>query len=298
MHTKKITISVALIQNGSSYICLQRKNKLYNNYIEFPGGKLLPGETKSNCLIREIKEELNINVNKFRFIGAIKHLYDDLLIKINVFKIFKYAGHIHSNEGRKIIMYNSMSNFNMLPTHHRILKLIKLPRLFKILTIKDFNNNALDITHYSSLRLRGISYDFYKKNIKNKLISQKFNGSIFIDYPYNVFWEDHYHGIHYTSNNLHHYDMYKKDSKIIYSASCHTQEDINLCNKKLFDFILISPVLRTHNVHSALKWSGFSELSEFSYLPTYALGGLSSQTDDYQKCFKHNGFGIAGISKI
>jgi 8-oxo-dGTP diphosphatase len=92
--------------------------------------------------------------------------------------------------------------------------------------------------------------------------------------------------------------MYKKDSKIFYSASCHTQEDINLCNKKLFDFILISPVLRTHNVHSALKWSGFSELSEFSYLPTYALGGLSSQTDDYQKCFKHNGFGIAGISKI
>ena len=89
MYTKKISISVALIQDGSSYICLQRKNKLYNNYIEFPGGKLLSGETESNCLIREIKEELDINVTKFKFIGVIKHLYDDLLIKINVFKIFK-----------------------------------------------------------------------------------------------------------------------------------------------------------------------------------------------------------------
>ena len=51
-------------------------------------------------------------------------------------------------------------------------------------------------------------------------------------------------------------------------------------------------------MHSALKWSRFSELSEYSYLPTYALGGLSSQTNDYQKCIEHNGFGIAGISKI
>ena len=298
MHTKKITISVALIQNGSSYICLQRKNKLYNNYIEFPGGKLLPAETKSNCLIREIKEELNINVTKFKFIGAIKHLYDDLLIKINVFKIFKYDGHIHSNDGREIIMYNSMSNFKILPTHHRILKLIKLPRLLKILTTDDFNNNVLDITRYSSLRLRGISYNFYKKNIKSKLVSEKFNGNIFIDYPYNASWEDHYHGIHFTSNNLHCYDQYKKDSRIIYSASCHTEEDINLCNKKLFDFILISPVLCSHNIYSAIKWSRFSELSEHSYLPTYALGGLSSQANDYQKCIEHNGFGIAGISKI
>ena len=299
MHTKKISISVALIQDGSSYICLQRKNKLYNNYIEFPGGKLLPGETESNCLIREIKEELDINVTKFKFIGVIKHLYDDLLIKINVFKIFKYDGHIHSHEAREIIMYNSISNFNILPTHHRILKLIKLPRLLKILTIDDFNNNeVLDISRYSSLRLRGISYDFYKKNIKNKFISQKFSGNIFIDYPYNIVWEDHYHGIHFTSNNLHHYDQYKKDPKIIYSASCHTEDDINLCNKKLLDFILISPVLRSHNMHSVLKWSRFSELSEYSYLPTYALGGLSSQTNDYQTCIEHNGFGIAGISEI
>ena len=298
MHTKRIAISVALIQNDSSYICLQRKNKIYNNYIEFPGGKLLPGETKSNCLIREIKEELDINVTKFKFIGVIKHLYDDLLIKINVFKIFKYDGHIHSNDGREIIMYNSMSNFKILPTHHRILKLIKLPRLLKILTTDDFNNNVLDITHYSSIRLRGISYNFYKKNIKNKFTSQKYTGNIIIDYPYNLDWDDQYHGIHFTSNNLHHYDLCKKDSRIIYSASCHTEENINLCNKKLFDFILISPILREHNMYLALKWSRFSELSEYSHLPTYALGGLSSQTSDYQKCIEHNGFGIAGITKI
>jgi thiamine monophosphate synthase len=171
--------------------------------------------------------------------------------------------------------------------------------LLKILTVDDFNTNeVLDISLYTSLRLRGISYNFYKKNIKNKFFSQKYTGNIIIDYPYNLDWEDRYHGIHFTSNNLHHYDQYKKNPRIIYSASCHTKDDINLCNKKLLDFILISPVLSSHNSYSALNWSGFSKLSEYSYAPTFALGGVSSASVDYQTCIKHNGFGIAGISKI
>ena len=146
MHTRKIAISVALIRDGTYYICLRRKKEPYNNYIEFPGGKIVVGETESNCLIREIKEELDINVTKFKFIGVIKHLYDDLLIKINVFKIFKYDGHIHSHEAREIIMYNSISNFNILPTHHRILKLIKLPRLLMIhqSLILSFRNTSVE----------------------------------------------------------------------------------------------------------------------------------------------------------
>tara|TARA_Y100000389_G_scaffold39897_1_gene34392 strand:+ start:5922 stop:6821 length:900 start_codon:yes stop_codon:yes gene_type:complete len=299
MHTKKIAISVALIRDGSSYICLRRKKEPYNNYIEFPGGKILVGETASNCLLREIKEELDINLTKFKFIGAIKHLYDDLLIKINIFKIFKYDGIIHSNEGREIVLYNSLSDFSILPTHHRILKLLKLPRLLKILTIDDFRKNeVLNITRYTSLRLRGINYDFYIKNIKNKLISQKYTGNIIIDYPYNLDWKDHYHGIHFTSSKLSCYSQYKKNPLIVYSASCHTRDDIKSSNKKLLDFILISPVLRPHDSYPALNWQGFSELSEYSYLPVYALGGLSSESNDCKICIKHNGFGIAGIRDV
>ena len=85
MYPKKITISVALIQNGSSFVCLRRDDNHYKDYIEFPGGKLINKETPSNCLVREIKEELNINLKKYKFIGVLKHRYDDLLIIINVY---------------------------------------------------------------------------------------------------------------------------------------------------------------------------------------------------------------------
>mgnify|MGYP003324470844 FL=1 len=108
MQHKKIAISVALIKNGSSYICLRRDDDHYKDYIEFPGGKLINKETPSICLVREIKEELNINLKKYKFIVTLKHLYNDLLIIINVFKVFKYDGDIYSNEGRDIINYLSL----------------------------------------------------------------------------------------------------------------------------------------------------------------------------------------------
>ena len=299
MHHKKITISVALIQNGSSYICLRRNEDHYKDYIEFPGGKLMTGETPSTCLVREIKEELNINLKKYKFIGIIKHLYDDLLIIINVFKIFKYEGRIYSNEGRDIIHYNVNCTHKILPTHNRIIKLLKLPRLLKIVTVNDFNEkNKFNIACITSLRLRDISYDFYKNNIKNKLISQKYSGNIIIDYPYNLNWKEYYDGIHFTSSNLQEFDQNKSESSILYSASCHTLADIEFCNAKLFDFVLISPVLLSHNEHPALNWSGYSRLSKHSFAPTYALGGLSSIKEDYEQCIKNNGFGIAGISKL
>ena len=298
MEHKKITISVALIQNGSSYICLKRAGNYYKDYIEFPGGKLINKETPSICLVREIKEELNINLKKYKFIGTLKHLYNDLLIIINVFKIFKYDGEIYSNEGRDIINYDVNYSHKILPTHNRIINLLKLPRLLKIVTVDDFNKNKLDTTYLTSLRLRDISYDFYKNNIKSELIFQKYSGNIIIDYPHNLNWKEHYHGVHFASNDLNKFNPDKKESFITYSASCHTLADIELCNTKLFDFVLVSPVLSSHNDYPILNWSGYSKLSKHSYLPTYALGGLSSVTENYEQCIKNNGFGIAGISKI
>ena len=299
MRHKKITISVAIIQNGSSYICLRRDDIYYKDYIEFPGGKLIDKETPSICLAREIKEELNINLKKYKFIGTLKHLYDDLLIIINVFKIFKYEGDIYSNEGRDVINYDTNCNHKVLPTHNRIIKLLELPRMLKIVTVDDFKKeNRFDVTYLTCLRLRGINYDFYKKNIKRALISQRYSGSIIIDYPYNLSWKEHYDGVHFTSSNLHHFDQNKRESLIIYSASCHTLTDIELCNTKLFDFVLVSPVLRSHSEYPVLNWTGYSKLTKHSYMPTYALGGLSSVTKDYAKCIKNNGFGLAGISKI
>lgn len=299
MHFNEVDISIALIKHRSSFICIQRNKHPYDKYIEFPGGKLDANETSSACIIRELNEELNINLKKFKYISSIKHLYDNTLIKINIFKVFQYSGIIKSNENRNIIVYENNSPYKVLPTHHRILNTLRIPRLLKILTPNDFDSkNSINLSLYKNIRLRNISYDYYKSNVEALLIKQNYTGYLTIDYPFNLEWKDNFDGIHYKSSYLDKFQPTKKISPYLYSASCHNLEDIKLCNLKLFDYILLSPVLKEHDNHHPLGWVKFSKLSKKSYMPTYALGGLSSSGKDLSVAIDNSGYGLAGITQI
>ena len=299
MSIKKFEISIGLIKLKSSFVCLKRSGQPYKNFIEFPGGKKKNNETAIQCLKREIKEELNIKIDKSKFIATIKHLYDDVLIIINIFNIHRYTGQITSNENRDIILFDTKCKLDTLPTHDRILSLLKLPKLLKIITVDNLDDTVFkNISLYKYIRLRDITYHTYNSLILSKLKKYHFNGNLIIDYPYNNDWNGIYNGVHFKSCYLEKFINQDKCKKYLYSASCHTYNDIKLSNKKLFDFIMISPILRSHDKFEQLGWGKFNLLSKESYSPTYALGGVNSKGSDLISCIYNKGFGLAGISSI
>ena len=299
MSFKKVEISIGLIKLKSSFVCLKRIEQPYKNYIEFPGGKRKSNETVVQCLRREIKEELNININKSKFVASIKHLYGDVLITMNIFNIHRYSGKIISNENREIVLFDKNCKSDTLPTHDRILSLLKLPKLLKIITLDNLDDTCFkNINLYKYIRLRDISYNTFISSILSKLEKFHFKGKLIIDYPYNKDWDDNHSGIHFKSCYLKNFINREKCKKYLYSASGHTLNDIEISNKKLFDFIMISPILKSHNVFKPLGWDKFNTLSRESYLPTYALGGVSSKGPDLMSCIYNRGFGLAGIRSI
>tara|TARA_A100001035_G_C27680281_1_gene452736 strand:+ start:40 stop:939 length:900 start_codon:yes stop_codon:yes gene_type:complete len=299
MSFKKIDISIGLIKLNSSFVCLKRTSQPYRNFIEFPGGKIKNNESAIQCLQREIKEELNIKIDKVKYIATIKHLYDDVLIIINIFNVHRYTGQIISNENRDIILFDAKCKLATLPTHDRILSLLKLPKLLKIITPGNLDETTFEnINLYKYIRLRDIPYKTYNSSILPKLEKYHFKGNLIIDYPYNKDWADKYSGVHFKSCYLEKFIDQDRHKKYLYSASCHTLNDIEISNKKLFDFIMISPILRSHNNFEAIGWNKFNLLSKESYLPTYALGGVSSKGSDFTNCIHNQGFGLAGISSI
>ena len=60
----KIVVSIALINNENEILLSKRpETKHLSGFWEFPGGKVEAGETPEKALIREVKEELNIDIN-------------------------------------------------------------------------------------------------------------------------------------------------------------------------------------------------------------------------------------------
>ncbi len=66
MKIKNIYVStVALIDwQGKALISLRSEDKVLPNFWEFPGGKIKTNESPDDTIVREIKEELSLDINK------------------------------------------------------------------------------------------------------------------------------------------------------------------------------------------------------------------------------------------
>ena len=63
MNTRVIAL-LGLINEKNEVLISLRKNRAdYNDYWEYPGGKVERGETTDQALVREIKEELDLDVS-------------------------------------------------------------------------------------------------------------------------------------------------------------------------------------------------------------------------------------------
>lgn len=88
MKTIEVVAGIILDERGRIF-CVQRgeSSKPYiSKKWEFPGGKLEAGETREEALIRELKEELRIDVDSFEFVITIDHSYPDFRLIMHSFK--------------------------------------------------------------------------------------------------------------------------------------------------------------------------------------------------------------------
>lgn len=85
-----LEVVAAIIINNDEILCMQR-NKAKYDYVsfkyEFPGGKLEPGESREQALIRELSEEmdLDLTVNPKDFFMTVEHTYPDFSITMHSF---------------------------------------------------------------------------------------------------------------------------------------------------------------------------------------------------------------------
>lgn len=70
-----IEVSAAVIVEGDNILATQRGYGEFKGKWEFPGGKIKKGEFEEDALIREIKEELNADINVIDYLTTIRYEY-------------------------------------------------------------------------------------------------------------------------------------------------------------------------------------------------------------------------------
>jgi len=95
-----INVCCAIIKNENENVLVAQRSTAMSLPLkwEFPGGKLEQGETAEYCLIRELKEELNITVKIVRLVGSHIHEYPNLSINLIAFECIIVSGEIVLSE--------------------------------------------------------------------------------------------------------------------------------------------------------------------------------------------------------
>jgi len=75
---KILVVTAAIIKSDGKFLIAQRKKGLHQEMKwEFPGGKVEQGEDPEACLVRELKEELDITVEVGEIFKVVSHIYED-----------------------------------------------------------------------------------------------------------------------------------------------------------------------------------------------------------------------------
>ena len=83
---KAVEVVAALIWRGDRFLACQRPaHKARGLLWEFVGGKVEPGETKEEALVRECREELGVTVRVGEVFTELTHVYPDLTVHLTLF---------------------------------------------------------------------------------------------------------------------------------------------------------------------------------------------------------------------
>ena len=82
---KTVRVVAAVIRDGDRIFATQRGYGDYKDGWEFPGGKIEPGETSQEALVRELKEELDITTIVGELIDTIEYDYPEFHLSMDCF---------------------------------------------------------------------------------------------------------------------------------------------------------------------------------------------------------------------
>jgi mutator protein MutT len=122
---KRISVAIAIIVRSGRLLIAQRNpDATFPNHWELPGGKCEPGETIESCLHREIKEEIDAEIEILRPLEPMHHNYPHANLSIHPFICRLTAGDPRPIACRQIRWIDplDLANYQFPPANESLIR--------------------------------------------------------------------------------------------------------------------------------------------------------------------------------
>lgn len=114
---KTVRVVAAVIRKDDKIFATQRGYGEFKDGWEFPGGKIEEGETPEQALAREIKEELNTEIQVGELIGTIEYDYPKFHLSMDCFwcEIMQGGLELKEHEAARWLSKEELYSVDWLP---------------------------------------------------------------------------------------------------------------------------------------------------------------------------------------
>jgi 8-oxo-dGTP diphosphatase len=302
---KIVEVAAAVLQrtDGTFLLAQRPPDKIWAGYWEFPGGKVEAGESTHDALVRELKEELGIEVvTAYPWITRI-FTYPHATVRLSFFRVTEWCGELHPHEGQQFCWQrtDNVTVTPLLPANEPILRALALPPLYAISNVAELGvaqfMQRLEVALKNGLRLiqlreKNLASDALRELAQRVVVlAHAYDAKVLLNGDVALAQEVGADGVQLASSQL--VECAERPPVAWCAASCHSADELRRAEALGCDFALLSPVLPTQSHPGAmhLGWERFAGLAAGASMPVYALGGLSHA--DMSVAWQRGAHGIA-----
>ncbi len=277
---------------------------------EFPGGKVDPGETPEQALVRELREELGIEATVGEALIRVPQQYPHKRLMLDVRRIAAWEGTLKGLDGQALAWAppHTLRGYPMPGADRPVVAALRDADRYLVTPEPDDAPGADDALWLAGLEA-ALAAGIRRVQLRARACAPArwhalveaavdrcraaeaevlVNGDHDLARAFGT-------GLHLRAAQLHAFESRPLPSDLPVFASCHDADELARAEALGCDAAVLGPVLPTasHPGMPGIGWDAFARLRERVSLPIYAIGGLGA--DDITTARAHGAQGVAAI---
>lgn len=312
-----LRVAVGVLRRGDGRLLVADRDAARHagGGLEFPGGKVEPGEPLESALARELEEELGVRIMGPRPLIRLRHRYSDRLVELAVAMIDDWRGEARGCEGQRLRWYlpGELEPERFPAANRPIIAALQWPSVLRVTPpVTDAAGVDRLIARvrarageraFIQLRAPALPAPLWQRlvdGVDGALRDQTERAGGAATLLLNTVPEDPRlggacTGLHLSADRAAETSARPAAARWL-SCSAHDEAELRVAEALGADFAVVGPVRPTASHPRALGigWEGLARLTASTALPIYAIGGLSPV--DLAPARDHGAVGVAGIS--